>query len=269
MIGQSKNIDILVKWRCLRSIPRFILLEGPEGSGRLTFAKAIMKQLNATGVICENSIDSVRTTIENAYNITSTTVYIFRNIENMSVEAKNSLLKVVEEPPNKAYFIMTTTSVDNTLATIKSRATSLKMQPYTMKELQQLKEDIPKSYYDILTTPGKLLSITPQQVQSALELSSKVFNGLCKGCAGTELLLHLTALKAKDSEEDKVDCSLFLDCFVHNIKCRGQVSSSDLGLMLEHIAVTKVLLNRKSVNKKAAIERMVLCIWEELRSRRD
>ena len=95
MIGQKNNIKTLIKWRCNKSVPRFIIISGALGSGRLTLAKVIIKMINAKGIIMGNSIDDVRNTIENAYRITEPTCYIFRNADDMRTEAKNALLKVV------------------------------------------------------------------------------------------------------------------------------------------------------------------------------
>jgi hypothetical protein len=53
----------------------------------------------------------------------------------MSLGAKNSLLKITEEPPNKAYFILTLQSLSNTLETIQSRGTILSLDEYTSGEL--------------------------------------------------------------------------------------------------------------------------------------
>ena len=121
MIGQKNNINTLIQWRCNRSTPRFIIISGDEGSGRLTLAKIIIKMINAKGIIMGNSISEVRETIENAYTITEPTFYIFRNSDDMSVSAKNALLKVVEEPPNNAYFIMTVQNIKNMHCTIINR----------------------------------------------------------------------------------------------------------------------------------------------------
>ena len=45
MIGQNKNKELLMQWRMNKSVPRFIIIEGDEGSGRLELAKVIMKLL--------------------------------------------------------------------------------------------------------------------------------------------------------------------------------------------------------------------------------
>ena len=67
MVGQEKNIDTIIKWRLNRSIPRFIIIEGDRGSGRLTLAKIILDQIKATGIICENSKSAVNDVRNNDY----------------------------------------------------------------------------------------------------------------------------------------------------------------------------------------------------------
>ena len=56
MIGQKNNINTLIQWRCNKSVPRFIILSGGIGSGKLTLAKVIIKMINAKGIIMGNSI---------------------------------------------------------------------------------------------------------------------------------------------------------------------------------------------------------------------
>ena len=258
MVGQEKNINMLVNWRLNKSIPRFILIEGEEGSGRLTLAKSIIKILNATGIIIGNSIDDVRKTIENAYNVQSTTVYIFRNADDMSLNAKNSLLKVVEEPPNKAYFIMTLRSIDGTLATIKSRGTLIKMQPYTKEQLKTFTADDLVIKY--CNTPGKCKNLARTQILTAETAVNEVIEGLVNK-SGTKILKACTKLKAKETETDKIDCSLFLSVFENLI----QDSISNLYIYLKslgYIEQCKRELTSKSINKKASIECMLIKILE-------
>ena len=173
MIGQKNNIKTLMQWRCNRSTPRFIIISGDEGSGRLTLAKVIIKMINAKGIIMGNSIAEVRETIENAYTITDTTCYIFRNADDMKNEAKNALLKVVEEPPNNAYFIMTVQNIDNMLGTIRSRGTVLKMEPYTIQDLQKVTMDETLLKYcnniGLLNTPKEKILKAENCVDDVLE----------------------------------------------------------------------------------------------------
>ena len=260
MIGQKNNIKTLIKWRCNKSVPRFIIIAGDEGSGRLTFAKAILKTINAKGIIMGNSISDVRDTIEQAYYITQPTCYIFRNADDMKNEAKNALLKVVEEPPNNAYFIMTVHNIDNMLGTIRSRGTVIKMEPYSIQELKSVCDDELK--LDYCTNIGEL-QVSHEEVQRTEDCVDDVLKAL-REKSGTKLLKACTQLKAKQTETDKIDCLLFFKVFqkrLYRLYATLDLHINDLSCVFQ----CKQELNRNTVNKRASIESMLIKILEEIK----
>ena len=261
MIGQKNNINTLIQWRCNKSVPRFIIISGEIGSGRLTFAKAIMSMLHITGIISDCKIEDVRRTIEYAYEYTSPTVYIFRNADDMSLNAKNALLKVVEEPPNNAYFIMTVQNIDNMLGTIRSRGTVIKMEPYTIQDLQKVTMDETLLKYctniGILNTPKEKILRAEKCVDDVLEaLRSK---------SGTKLLKATTQLKSKKTEEDKVDCLIFMRIFEEKLYDSYGFCSLPL-CIIKDICSCRQELQRSSINKKASIESMLIKILEVIKN---
>ena len=261
MIGQKNNINTLIQWRCNKSVPRFIIISGDEGSGRLTFAKAIIKMISAKGIIMGNSIAEVRETIENAYTITEPTCYIFRNADDMSVSAKNALLKVVEEPPNNAYFIMTVQNIDNMLGTIRSRGTVIKMEPYTIQDLQKVTMDETLLKYcnniGLLNTPKEKILQAEKCVDDVLEA--------LKAKSGTKLLKATTQLKSKKTEEDKVDCLIFMRIFEQKLYDSYGFCSLSL-CIIKDICSCQQELQRSSINKKASIESMLIKILEVIKN---
>ena len=129
MIGQKR---ILADLEVLGArFPRFSIFVGPVGSGRKLIARRVAKQLQANLVILETRVDAIREAIDMAYKQKNSLVYLIPDADNMNSAAKNALLKVTEEPPRKAYFIMTLTDIDNTLPTLTSRGTLLHLAPYT------------------------------------------------------------------------------------------------------------------------------------------
>ena len=260
MIGQKNNIKTLMQWRCNRSTPRFIIILGDEGSGRLTLAKVIIKMINAKGIIMGNSIAEVRETIENAYTITESTCYIFRDADDMKNEAKNALLKVAEEPPNNAYFIMTVHNIDNMLGTIRSRGTVIKMEPYTIQELRSVGDDELKLEY--CTNIGEL-QITHEEVQRTEDCVDDVLKAL-REKSGTKLLKACTQLKAKQAETDKIDCLLFFKVFQKRLY--RMFENLELSFeCIQPLFICKQELNRNTVNKRASIESMLIKILEEIK----
>ena len=260
MIGQKNNIQTLIQWRCNKSVPRFIIIAGDEGSGRLTFAKAILKTINAKGVIMGNSISDVRDTIEQAYYITQPTCYIFRDADDMKNEAKNALLKVVEEPPNNAYFIMTVHNIDNMLSTIRSRGTVIKMEPYTMQELRSVSED--ELSLEYCNNIGEL-QIPHEEIQRAEDCVDGVLKAL-KEKSGTRLLKACTQLKAKQTETDKIDCLLFFKVFQKRLY--RMFENFELSFeCIQPLFICKQELNRNTINKRASIESMLIRMLEEIK----
>ena len=219
-----------------------------------------MKTLHATGIINDCKIDDVRRTIEYAYSYTAPTVYIFRNADDMSVGAKNALLKVVEEPPNNAYFIMTVHNIDNMLGTIRSRGTVIKMEPYSMQELRSVSEDELKLEY--CTNIGEL-QLAHEEVRRAEDCVDDVLKAL-REKSGTKLLKACTQLKAKQTETDKIDCLLFFKVFQKRLY--RMFENFELSFeCIQPLFICKQELNRSTINKKSSIEGMLIRMLETLK----
>lgn len=264
MIGQRSNLEKIKKWRLNKSVPRYIIIEGAEGSGRLTLAKVVIKMLNATGIIVGNGINDVREMIDNCYQNVSKTVYIFRDCDDMSIPAKNSLLKVVEEPPNNCYIIMTVRDINNMLDTLKSRASYIKMEPYGSIELKELTDN--ELFLNYLHTPGQILNANSQDLGKALEMTKEILVALFDLKSGTTILKVCTGLKAKPTDEKGLDCLLFFDVLVPNlIDSLYRFKICKPSAILRHISYCRRELNNKSINKKGSIEAMLIKILEEIK----
>lgn len=144
------------------TLPHAILIVGPAGSGKRTFAKEISAALN-----CENknsakfplpcgSCNTCRRIKENNYTditylrkdkdratigveevrefrsdmfLSSTEssfkIYVIEDADKLTHNAQNALLTVLEEPPKNVIILLLASSLDNILTTIKSRAQSV------------------------------------------------------------------------------------------------------------------------------------------------
>ena len=97
-------------------------------------AKFIAKKLNCVYAPSDIKVDAVRQVIDTAYKTTDKVLYCFENADNMKNAAKNALLKVTEETPTYAWFVMTLMDDSTLLPTIKSRSFVMNMQPYTAED---------------------------------------------------------------------------------------------------------------------------------------
>jgi DNA polymerase-3 subunit delta' len=59
-------------------------------------------------------------------------VVIISDAENMTVQAQNCLLKILEEPPRNTYFLLTSAHPDQLLTTVRSRCRPFKLIPWAI-----------------------------------------------------------------------------------------------------------------------------------------
>lgn len=85
-----------------------------------------VKKVQSTGVTKSFSVDTIRDIRQDANvipNEAGCKVYIFMDADNFTVPAQNAFLKLLEEPPDNVYFILTVESHASLLSTVLSRAT--------------------------------------------------------------------------------------------------------------------------------------------------
>lgn len=146
------------------------IIEGPIGSGKLTFVRQIAALLececdpretshlpcescrNCRNIISGNSpdvtvverdgasigVDAVRKIKEDIYMSSTESeykVYAIREAERLTEEAQNALLIFLEEPPKNVVIFLLTSSAASLLETVRSRAVTLRMQIFSNAEI--------------------------------------------------------------------------------------------------------------------------------------
>lgn len=217
MVGQVRILNYIDSLNT-KNIPSFLILLGGKGSGRTMLAKHFANSIDATFTTCGIKVDEIRSIIDTAYKTREKVVYCIQDADTMRNEAKNAMLKITEEPPKNAYFVMTVENDSTLLDTIKSRAMVLSLDPYTKKELEQ--------YFYSTTNEGgseiKLISdiaTTPYEVDKMIEYGKDFIdyvNLVIDNIANVE---PANAFKAGGrialkNEEDKYDFKLFLNAFI-------------------------------------------------------
>ena len=227
MIGQKTNMEFLQTCVDNDCFPRFIIITGEKGSGKKTLANYIAKHfLRAIKIEPGNGVEAVREAIANSYRCAGTTVYIFPDADKMSTQAKNAMLKITEEPPRQAYFIMTVESMNNTLGTLKSRGTEIQMESYSAAELASLIEnpnENDKLALQIAANPGQLQELRALNVKEFHAFCEKVLDNIAS-VTGVNAFKIGNNFKFKDDGEG-YDPILFFECI--KLICLERCSKTD------------------------------------------
>lgn len=277
MIGQKevlKQIDNLIE----KGFPRFVVITGQKGQGKTELAIEISKRLKILFCNFGIKIDEIREMIEMAYKQTEPIIYLIQNADKMSIGAKNSLLKVIEEPPNNAYFIMELQQIENTLETIKSRCQEIKMENYVEDELLEMIQkinpnmddldrimiaDVAQNYYqlELFNTYG---------VKDFYNYVKKVIDNIYRVQSANSFKLS-EKLDLKD-DEDGYDLNLFFETFksisfeTAQLLLDDEEQKENFRSLLKNVEITekyKQKLNINGINKQSLVDMWILDIRKE------
>jgi DNA polymerase-3 subunit delta' len=169
VLGHEQTLNII---RANLENSRFsgaYLFSGPEGIGKKMIAKIIAQQINCTGQgerPCENcssclkirkeehpdlhiiangqaqiKIEDIREILRQASFRAyegAVKVFIIDNAHKLNIEAANSLLKVLEEPPKDVLIILITHKPQNIIKTVLSRCKVIKFPPLIREDLEDI-----------------------------------------------------------------------------------------------------------------------------------
>lgn len=149
LIGNEETVAVI---RAMvsgeRPWPPSVMFYGPTGCGKTTLARITARALGAKGPDIQEldiadlrGIDTVRTIRQEALHlpiVSPVRVYILDEAHQLTKDAQNALLKILEEPPPHVHFILCTTDPQNLIPTIRSRVLSLQVSTLSEKEAFRL-----------------------------------------------------------------------------------------------------------------------------------
>ena len=167
IIGQDDTLKKIDELTAKNEFPRFVILYGDKGCGKREVTKYLAQKLNATLVRPKDdliTVEYIRDIIEQAYKQTEPTVYLLPNLElSTSNQAKSALLKVTEEAPNDAYFVVTARDNFFIPKALKSRATTFWFNTYSPGQLKEFAQehniDLSPDAFAMVSTPGEVLEM--------------------------------------------------------------------------------------------------------------
>lgn len=150
VVGQEGAIASLQRFIDKGSVPHCILLTGPSGCGKTTIGRILKTHLNCgdADFLEINSadfkgIDTIRE-IRRSVNLSPISgdcrIWLIDESHKLTNDAQNALLKILEDTPSHAYFMLATTDPQKLIKTIHTRASEVKLQalgPAALKRVLQ------------------------------------------------------------------------------------------------------------------------------------
>lgn len=183
-VDNTRVRDVIKNYLKQKDTPHAWLFVGHKGMGKTSIARILARELCKTGdskkdeiilADIENGsspdvqeingadntgIDDVRKLIENisfAPMIAKYRMYIIDEVHMLSVSAFNGLLKILEEPPSHAIFILATTSIDKIPSTIQSRCVKVEFGTAKVEDVISMIDRIAKGEGLTVTSGTKQL----------------------------------------------------------------------------------------------------------------
>lgn len=210
-------------------------------------------------------VDQIREVVTGAYTKpyeSAKKVYIIKYGDDMNEQAQNALLKVLEEPPEYAVFIILAENQESLLATIRSRCTLIKFPPVSDGKIREyvkrnFPDDIERADFLVryaLGVAGNVKKLLEQE--NFIPLRSAAFERLPELLSKNRLDAYRIAEFLKENKDDADLVLSFWQDFVRDIMliqngCRQIVANTDF-------------LDRLINLSAKASEKTIICAQEQL-----
>lgn len=281
------------------------LFAGPDNVGKYTVAKKLAHILQCAQNFCFEcstcqeidkgyhadtlellddgssvKIEQIRKVLERLNMTTQSPykVFLLENIERMTIESSNALLKTLEDPPENVIFLLTTSRVKDILPTIVSRvriAPFHRLDDETMAAL--IKKQHPMAESDVVETvaalalgrPGKALSLLgdPEMYEQYRKMYADIEMFL-QNPDRVNQFLYIEELTTNAKEVGQQLIQEFLDIFqlvlrkqlLMDVRGEHGIFSRDKLLhLLDQVQKSQELLKR-NVNSRLLLENMMLSL---------
>jgi DNA polymerase-3 subunit delta' len=209
-----------------------------------------------------NLIDRLSMTRQSKYKIV-----LIQSLERMTTEAANSFLKILEEPPPRTIFILTTNDIRLLLPTIVSRVRVVKFNPvsaaYLTKKLRELypdydEEAIKQVSLFSLGRTGKAIHL--MESPEALADYIKVYHDVQNFLDHKNIVDRFAYVEEMAVDSDKIDS--FFNILKHVLRSKvleGDAKSAKYINTLSKIDEAGILL-KKNINPRLVLENLMLAL---------
>lgn len=271
MIGQNQLLDTINEYIINKTFPTFCIISGEEGSGKKTLCNHIANKLSSEIMFINNGVEDIRKFIDLASVQQRKILYVLEDGDSMSINAKNAILKIAEEPPTNSNIILLTTDKNYLTDTIRSRGPVFDILPYSKEELIAIYENWEQKYdinkvhlsLKIVDNPGLLKLALEKEIEETFNFSEKVLNNL--DISLPNLLKISKSIKLTANDIGTIDLKLFILCFQYHLlnQMVDRIKDNNVLFKLSQIlSTTKSQINFKSSNKKFVLDNFLINCWK-------
>lgn len=294
IIGHEKQLSRLEYDIATGNISHAYLLTGPNSVGKSTVAKKMAGILQCENDFCHKcttciqiekgchvdtiflkddgesiKIEEIRKLTErlNMTRQASYKITLIQTIERMTPEAANSFLKILEEPPLRTIFILTTNNIRQLLPTITSRVRIVKFEcvssAYLDEKLRSLypghdKETIKQVSLFSLGKTGKAVHL--MENPDSLANYVRVYNDVQNFLAHKNIVDRFSYVE--DIAEDNSKIDVFFAILTHVL--RSKILGRDPNAPMYVKTLSKIdeagKLLKKNINARLVLENLMLTL---------
>lgn len=137
IIGQHAAVKSLREFLSNDTVPHAILFTGPSGTGKTSLARIMRDkmgcgatdfyEINAADYRGIDMVRDIRSKVNLAPMSGKVRVWLIDEAAQLTPQAQDSFLKLLEDPPDHVYFMLATTDPQKLKKTIKTRCTEIKV----------------------------------------------------------------------------------------------------------------------------------------------
>lgn len=289
IIGNKKIIDSLERSREKNSLAQSYLFCGPHALGKFLFAREFAEKLTGghgeavnsnlliiepeieekDGIFKEKEIklDAIKH-LQKEFSLTGFAsqyrVAIIRSAQNLNLSAQNALLKILEEPPEKAVIMLVAEDEKKLLPTIVSRCQTKKFKLLSETELGEMaEENLPNREELIfwsLNRPGFLKNLVdnPEKLEERREITKELKN-IFSMTGNEKLFLVENMAKNTPILLEKMDLWVILfRSVILGQKSFSAIAPEKALKLIEKIEESKKIIMSTNSNARLVVENLLL-----------